>query len=79
MDRSGRTCLRDSVAAVDAQVCSSDVLRGIGKEECDWTHEVDGLAHLSLRDQRSPLALQIRIVVQNLLGPISQKSQRQHT
>lgn len=65
------TRLRDSVATVDTQVCARDVLAGVREEKGDGTHEIDGLTHLTLRDQGCPLLLQIRVVVKDLLGPVT--------
>lgn len=65
--------LRDSVATVDAQIGACDVRRGVGQEEGDGAHEVDGRAHLALRDEGGPLALELRVVVEDFLGAVGRR------
>lgn len=60
---------RASIAAVHPQVRTGDIVRGIGQKEGDGSHEILGDAHLALRDERRPLCLQIRVIVENLLCP----------
>jgi hypothetical protein len=67
--------LSASVTTIDSQVGSSNVLRGIGEQEGDGTHQIDGRTHLALGDEGSPLSLQLRVIVENLLSPASAKYQ----
>lgn len=60
--------LGDSVATVDTDISTSDVLAGVGEEEGDGAHQILGLAHLALRNQGRPLAVQVWVLVQDLLG-----------
>lgn len=60
---------RASIAAVHPQICTGDIVRGIGQKEGNGSHEILGNAHLALRDERRPLCLQIRVIVENLLCP----------
>jgi hypothetical protein len=62
--------LRDSVAAVDAQLGAGHVTGGVGEQECDGAHEVLGPAHLALRDEGDPLLGKLGVVVKNLLGAV---------
>jgi hypothetical protein len=55
------------IAAVNPQIRSSDVLRGVGQEEGDGPHEILGDAHLALRDERRPFGLEVGVVVEDLL------------
>ena len=62
--------LSHGVAAVNTEVGPRNILRGIGQKEGDRTHQVNGLAHLALRDEGGPLALELRVVVEDLLGAV---------
>lgn len=62
--------LSHGVAAVNTEVGPRNILRGVGQKEGDRTHQVDGLAHLALRDEGGPLALELRVVVEDLLGAV---------
>jgi hypothetical protein len=42
----------------------------IRKQESNRTHEILRLAHLALRDERSPLRFEIRVVIKDLLGAV---------
>ena len=66
--------LGDRVATIDAQVGTGDILRGVRQEEGHRAHQVDRLAHLSLRNQGDPLLLQVRVIVQDLLGAVRRVS-----
>lgn len=66
----GFTSLSKSVTAVDADVGAGHVCAGIRQQECDGTHKIDGLAHLTLRDKRGPLLLEVWLFVKDLLGTI---------
>jgi hypothetical protein len=46
----------------------SNIETGIARKESDSTHEVLRSAHLANRDERCPLLLELRVVVQNFLG-----------
>lgn len=67
-------CLRDRVTAVNAQIGASDIARCIGKQERDRPHEFLGAPHLSLRNKRCPLLLEIRLVIENRLCSVSKVS-----
>ncbi|KAG7058227.1 short chain dehydrogenase [Colletotrichum scovillei] len=60
--------LCDGVTAINAEVRTRDVERGIRQQESDGSHKVLGLTHLALGNQRSPLLLEVWVVVKNLLG-----------
>jgi hypothetical protein len=60
--------LRDSVATVNTQLGAGHVARSIGEEEGDGAHEVLGLAHLALRNERDPLLGELGVVVEDLFG-----------
>jgi len=60
--------LGDGVAAVDANVGARDILRRVGQQEGDGAHEVLGLAHLALGDERGPLLLEVGVLVEDLLS-----------
>jgi hypothetical protein len=62
--------LRDGITAVHAQVRARDIVGRVRKQEGDGAHQVLGRAHAALRDERGPLPVQIRLVVQDLLRPI---------
>jgi hypothetical protein len=62
------TRLRDSVATVNTQLGAGHVARSIGEEEGDGAHEVLGLAHLALRNERDPLLGELGVVVEDLFG-----------
>lgn len=55
--------LRGCVATVNAQLGTSHVARGVGEEEGDGAHEVLGLAHLALGDERDPLLGELGVLV----------------
>jgi hypothetical protein len=59
--------LRVGVASVHAEVCTSHVGAGVAGQEGDGTHEVLGPSHLTLRDERRPLARQLGVVFEDLL------------
>ena len=67
-----RACilLRGRVATVNAQLGAGHVAGGVGEKEGDGTHEVLGLAHLALRDERDPLLGELGVLVKDLLGAI---------
>lgn len=67
------TCSNDGVAAVDAQVGAGDVGRGVAGEKDDGAFEVVRVAEARLGDERRPLVAQGRVVVQDLLGPVSRR------
>lgn len=62
-----------SVTAVNAEIRAGDVLAGIGEQEGHRPHEILGHSHLALRDERSPLLLEVRVVVKNLLSPVQDR------
>lgn len=62
--------LGHGVTAINTEVGSSNVLRSIGQQEGNGTHQVDWLAHLALGDERGPLSLQVWVVVEDLLGAV---------
>jgi hypothetical protein len=66
--------LSDSVSTINAQVCTSDIARRIRKKEGHRAHEILGRPHLSLGNKGSPLPLEIRLVIQDLLCPVSEES-----
>lgn len=69
---SGFQCLSlgNGVTAIDAEIRTGHVRTGIGKQEGDGTHEILGLTHLALGNERGPLLLEVWVVVENLLGPV---------
>lgn len=62
--------LRDGVATVDAEVGAGDIVGGIRQQEGHGAHKVLGRAHLALGDERGPLLLEVRVVVEDLLGAV---------
>ena len=60
----------DGVAAVDTKVSPSDIARRIREEKRHRAHEVLWVAHVALGNQRCPLLLEIRVVVEDLLRPM---------
>lgn len=60
--------LGDGVAAVDAQVRARDVRRSIAGQEHGSAHQVLRPAHLADGNERGPLALELRVVIEDLLG-----------
>lgn len=76
----GTRRLGDGVATVDAKIGSGDVAGSVAQQESDGTHEVFGGPHLALGNQGCPLPVQLRVLFENLPGPIggpvSAKSQR---
>ena len=62
--------LRGRVATVDAQLGAGHVAGGVGEKEGDGAHEVLGLAHLALGDERDPLLGELGVLIEDLLGTI---------
>lgn len=62
--------LRECVAAVNAQISSSDVPRSITQKEGNGTHEILGSPHLAHWNQRGPFVTEIRIFVQDLASAV---------
>lgn len=60
----------DGVAAVDAEVGARDVAGRVREQEGHGAHQVLGLAHGALRDERGPLALQVRVVLEDLFRAV---------
>jgi hypothetical protein len=60
--------LSAGVCTIDAQVCAVHVQTGIAGQERDGAHEVLGAAHLTDRNQGSPLLLKLWVVIKDLLG-----------
>jgi hypothetical protein len=65
--------LGNGVASVDSQLCTRDVSRSVAEQESDSAHEILGSAHLSLRDEGSPLPVQLGVFVENLASPVKQE------
>lgn len=64
--------LGNGVSTVNTEIRSSDVAGSVTQQESDGTHEVFRSTHLTLRDQRGPLPVQLWVLVKNLLGQCSQ-------
>lgn len=56
------------VAAIDTKVSTGDVSGRVRQQEGQGPHEVLGLSHLALGDERDPLLPEVRVVVEDLLG-----------
>jgi hypothetical protein len=56
-----------------------DVETGITRQESDCAHEILRAAHLSDGNQRSPLLLELWVVIENLLSPTKQSAQKWKT
>ena len=63
--------LGDGVSAVDTDISACHVQTGIAGEKRDGSHEVFRYTHLADWDQASPLLRKSRVVVENLLGPVT--------
>lgn len=63
-----RSC--HGIAAVDTKVSTGDVGGRVRQQEGQGAHEILGLAHLALRDERNPLLPEVRVVVEDLLGAV---------
>ena len=61
--RRARRLLRGGVATVNAQLSTGHVAGSVGEEEGDGAHEVLGLAHLALGDERDPLLGELGVLV----------------
>lgn len=60
--------LSNSVATVNTQISTGNIVGCVGQQERDWAHQVLGRAHLTLRNQRGPLLLEVWVVVHDALG-----------
>ena len=60
----------DSVATINFQFGPSYIAAGLAQEIGNCAHQIFGLAHLALRNQRSPLFIQVGVFVQDFLGPM---------
>lgn len=72
--RRSRILLRGRVATVNTELGAGHVAGGVGEEEGDGAHEVLGLAHLALRDERDPFLGELGVLVEDLLGAIERKN-----
>ena len=61
-------CLGHGVATVHTEVCAGDVAAGIREQIGDRAHEVLWFTHLANRDQRSPVFVQLWVIVKDFLG-----------
>lgn len=57
--------LRQSVAPIDAQICTCDVLGRVAEEESHSAHEIFWGSHLANGDERSPLVAKLRVFVED--------------
>lgn len=71
--RRARRLLRGGVATVNAQLSTGHVAGSVGEEEGDGAHEVLGLAHLALGDERDPLLGELGVLVEDLLCAVGEK------
>ena len=62
--------LRASVASVNTKVRTRYVQAGIACEEHGRAHEILGTAHLTHRNERCPLALELWVFVEDLFSPV---------
>lgn len=66
--------LGDGVAAVDTDVSASGVHGRVRQQVVHRAHQVLGLAHAAHGDERGPLLLEVGVVVEDLLGAVTQRS-----
>lgn len=64
------------VPAVDSQIGAGHVCGGVRQEEGYRSHQILGLPHLALWDKRSPLGLEVWLVVEDLLRSADRVSLR---
>lgn len=69
----GRAFLGNSVAAIDAEVCTCDVARGVGKEVNNGAHEVLWAAHVADGDEGCPMLKEVFILVEDLGGAVGER------
>ena len=62
-------CLGHCITTVHTEVSTGDVAASIREEIGDRAHEVFWFTHLTDRDQRSPVFVQLWVIVKDLLGP----------
>lgn len=55
----------DGVATIHTEISPGDIARRIRQEKGHRAHEILGIAHLALRDKRRPLALEIRVIIED--------------
>lgn len=55
--------LRNSITTIDPEIGTGDILTGVREQKGDGTHEIDGLAHLALGNERCPLLFEFGVVV----------------
>lgn len=67
---SARACLGHSVTTIDANISTRHIAAGIGEQEGHRAHEVLRLSHLALGNERSPLLLEVGVLVEDLLGAV---------
>lgn len=60
--------LSHSVATIDAEIRSSDVLGSIAKQEGHGTHQVLRCTHLASGNERGPLVTKLGVLVEDLAG-----------
>jgi hypothetical protein len=60
------TCLGYGITAVNAEICSSNVLGGIAEQEGHGTHQVFRCTHLADGDERGPLVAKLGVLVEDL-------------
>jgi len=60
--------LSAGVCTIDAQVSAIHVQTGIAGQERDGAHEILRAAHLTDRNEGSPLLLELWVIIEDLLG-----------
>lgn len=61
------------ICAVNPDVGAVYILGGIRQQEGNRSHEIFGLAHLALGNERNPLLLEIGVLVENLFRPVGKR------
>ena len=66
--------LGNCVATIDTEISSGDVSSGVAEEEGDCPHEILWSSHLTLWNQAGPFLSELWVIVENLLGSVTQVS-----
>ncbi len=61
--------LGDGIASINPQLGAGNVTRSLTQEESDRSHQILGLPHFPLWDQRGPVLEQLWVVVKNFARP----------
>ena len=62
--------LCDRVSTINSEISPRRIATRATKQVDHGAHQVFRVSHLTLRDQRDPLAAKLGVVIENLLGPI---------